>query len=513
MTPVPGFEGQRVAVFGLGRSGITAARALKAGGAEPVLWDDGVSGRMQAEAEGFELEDLTAADWSGFAALVLSPGAPLTHPKPHWTVDRARAANVPVIGDIELFARALAATPASLRPKVIAITGTNGKSTTTALIGWVLKQAGLKVAVGGNIGIGVLALPAPTEVQAYVIEVSSYQLDLTTSFAPDVAILTNISPDHLDRHGGMEGYVAAKRRMFQRMDGICDDQGDPRLALVGIDEEPGLEIYRDLQSRGWVAQFVTTRPSPLGGEGGSRSETDEGVLSASELSAASSLTHPPHPSPPGPPSPPRGEGYSASDRILRFDGVAIADLAPARSLPGRHNAQNAAFAYAAARAVGVSHAAAVEGLMTFPGLAHRMETVGRLGAVRFVNDSKATNADAARQALMSWPTSFWIAGGRAKDGGIVELADLFPRVAKAYLIGEAAADFAATLGDTPHVIAKDMATAVALAAEDAAKAGGDQVVLLSPACASFDQFPDFEARGEAFRAAVLNLGATPFVQG
>ena len=472
MTPVPGFEGRRVAVFGLGRSGITAARALKAGGAEPILWDDGVSGRMQAEAEGFEVEDLTTADWSDFAALVLSPGAPLTHPKPHWTVDKARAANVPVIGDIELFARAIAATPASLRPKVIAITGTNGKSTTTALIGWVLKQAGMKIAVGGNIGIGVLALPPPAEVQAYVIEVSSYQLDLTTSFAPDVAILTNISPDHLDRHGGMEGYVAAKRRLFQQMNGICDDQGDASLALVGIDEEPGLEIYRDLQSRGWVAQFVTTRPSPL-----------------------------------------RGEGYSASDRTLRLDGVAIADLAPARSLPGRHNAQNAAFAYAAARAIGVSHEAAVEGLMTFPGLAHRMETVGRLGAVRFVNDSKATNADAARQALMSWPTSFWIAGGRAKDGGIVELADLFPRVAKAYLIGEAAGDFAAALGDTPHVIAGDMATAVALAAADAQKAGGDAVVLLSPACASFDQFPDFEARGEAFRAAVLNLGATPSVHG
>ena len=492
MTPVPGFEGRRVAVFGLGRSGITAARALKAGGAEPVLWDDGVSGRLQAEAEGFEVEDLTTADWSDFAALVLSPGAPLTHPKPHWTVDKARAADVPVIGDVELFARAVAATPASLRPKVIAITGTNGKSTTTALIGWVLKQAGLKVAVGGNIGIGVLALPAPTEVQAYVIEVSSYQLDLTTSFAPDVAILTNVSPDHLDRHGGMEGYVAAKTRLFQAM-------SSDKVALIGVDDDWGWKTVNALNDRRLRVSTITTRTPPafIDPTGG----VPVAALAARlpEQVAAFDAG--------------RFVIVDATDGKLVADGVALADLAPARSLPGRHNAQNAAFAYAAARAVGVSHDAAVEGLMTFPGLAHRMETVARLGSVRFVNDSKATNADAARQALMSYPTSFWIAGGRAKDGGIEDLRDLFPRVAKAYLIGEAAGDFAATLGDTPHVIAGDMAAAVALAAADAQEAGDDAVVLLSPACASFDQFPDFEARGEAFRAAVLNLGATPSVHG
>ncbi|WP_426051218.1 UDP-N-acetylmuramoyl-L-alanine--D-glutamate ligase [Brevundimonas sp. SL161] len=492
MTPVPGFEGRRVAVFGLGRSGITAARALKAGGAEPILWDDGVSGRMQAEAEGFEVEDLTAADWSDFAALVLSPGAPLTHPKPHWTVDKAKAAGIPVIGDIELFARALAATPASLRPKVIAITGTNGKSTTTALIGWVLKQAGMKIAVGGNIGIGVLALPPPAEVQAYVIEVSSYQLDLTTSFAPDVAILTNISPDHLDRHGGMEGYVAAKTRLFQVM-------SSDKVALIGVDEDWGWKTVNALNDRRLRVSTITTRTPP-------EFIDPTGAVPVADLAAR---------------LPDQVAAFDAGRFIivdatngkLVADGVAIADLAPARSLPGRHNAQNAAFAYAAARAIGVSHDTAVEGLMTFLGLAHRMETVGHLCAVRFVNDSKATNADAARQALMSYPSSFWIAGGRAKDGGIAELADLFPRVAKAYLIGEAAKDFASTLGDTPHVIARDMAAAVALASEDAARAGGDPVVLLSPACASFDQFPDFEARGEAFRAAVLNLGATPSVHG
>lgn len=455
MIPVPGYEGRRVAVFGLGRSGITAARALQAGGAVPILWDDGVSGRMQAEAEGFTVEDLTVADWSGFSALVLSPGAPLTHPKPHWTVDRAHEAGVPVIGDIELFARAVAALPQTQRPKVVAITGTNGKSTTTALIGWVLKQAGLTVHVGGNIGIGVLALPAPTPDAVYVIEVSSYQLDLTTTFAPDVAILTNISPDHLDRHGGMAGYVAAKRRIFQA-------QRPDAVALVGVDERWGREIADTLSQRA-----ITI----------------------------SSSAHP--------------GGLEVQPGSIRSEGAILADLTPARSLPGRHNAQNAAFAYATARALGVSHDVAVEGLLSFPGLAHRMEAIGHIGPVRFINDSKATNADAARQALSSYPSVFWIAGGRAKDGGIDDLADLFPRVAKAYLIGEAADAFAAALGDTPHVIARTIDAAVAAAAADAASAGGDQIVLLSPACASFDQYPDFEARGEAFRAAALTLGATP----
>ncbi len=453
MIPVPGFEGRRIAVFGLGRSGLTAARALKAGGALPVLWDDSVSSRMQAEAEGFAVEDLTTADWSGFAALVLSPGAPLTHPKPHWTVEKASAAGVEVIGDIELFARSLAALPKDRRPRVVAITGTNGKSTTTALIGWVLKQAGLTVHVGGNIGIGVLALPAPTPEAVYVIEVSSYQLDLTTRFAPDVAILTNISPDHLDRHGGMEGYVAAKARIFAHANA----------ALVGTDESWGRKILEDLPN---ATPISTAEPaSPTG-------------------------------------------GVFASAGRLEANGEAV-DLTAARSLPGRHNAQNAAFAWATARALGVPHDAAIEGLLTFPGLAHRMETVGQLGKVRFVNDSKATNADAARQALLSYERSFWIAGGRAKAGGIDDLDDLFPRVVEAFLIGEAAGPFAAALGETPHRLSGDMQTAVKAAYEAAAVTGRDEVVLLSPAAASFDQYPDFEARGEAFRAAVLALGATP----
>lgn len=470
MIPVPGFEGRRIAVFGLGRSGLTAARALKAGGALPVLWDDSVSSRMQAEAEGFTVEDLTSADWSGFAALVLSPGAPLTYPKPHWTVGKARDAGIEILGDIELFARVAAALPEGDRPKIVAITGTNGKSTTTALIGWVLKQAGMTVHVGGNIGIGVLALPAPTPGANYVIEVSSYQLDLTTTFAPDVAILTNLSPDHLDRHGGMEGYAAAKRRIFQA-------QGHGAIALVGIDDPFGLNIAEDLVGREDRLILVTTHK---------HHHWDDWRVGFEKAGAVTAI-----------------------DGVLASRGEYICDLSRARSLPGRHNAQNAAFAYAAARALGVSRDAAIQGLLTFPGLAHRMEHVGTLGRVRFINDSKATNADAARQALSSYERSYWIAGGRAKAGGIDDLEDLFPRVAEAFLIGEAAGPFAARLGDTPHRISGDMAGAVKAAAEAAAATGRDEVVLLSPAAASFDQYPDFEARGEAFRAAVLALGATP----
>jgi len=475
MIPVPGFEGRRVAVFGLGRSGITAARALHAGGAIPILWDDGVSGRMQAEAEGFTVEDLSRADWSEFAALVLSPGAPLTHPKPHWTVDKAKAAGVEIIGDIELFARALARTPDRVRPKVIAITGTNGKSTTTALIGWVLKQAGMKVAVGGNIGIGVLALPAPAEVGVYVIEVSSYQLDLTTSFAPDVAVLTNITPDHLDRHGGMEGYVAAKARIFA-------NPRDGAVAVIGMDDPTFLDIAYPVSDRWPIVSVSTTA--------GSLEALDPAWQVGGHIVVGA----------PGSLAMVDGPGEEA---------IPLADISRARSLPGRHNAQNAAFALIAATTVGVTHETAVAGLLTFPGLAHRMEEVGRIGAVRFINDSKATNADAARQALSSYDRCFWIAGGRAKAGGIDDLEDLFPRLMEAFLIGESAGPFAGRLGDTPHRISGDMATAVKAAYEAAAATGREEVVLLSPAAASFDQFPDFEVRGEAFRAAVLNLGATP----
>jgi UDP-N-acetylmuramoylalanine--D-glutamate ligase len=467
MIPVRGFEGKKVAVFGLGRTGLTAARALKAGGAEPVLWDEKPDARQKALAEGLPLVDLKSADWSGLDALMLSPGVPLTHPKPHWTVDKATAAGVEILGDIELFARTLAAAPEHRRPKVAAITGSNGKSTTTALLGHVLARAGKDARVGGNIGVGVLGLDDMHGGAVYVLELSSYQLDLTSSLKADAAVLLNISPDHLDRHGGMEGYVAAKRRVLL-------NQGKGDTAVIGVDDP-------------WCQQISTEI-------------TAANRRTIRMISAQKSL----------------GRGIYALQGVL-YDATGerveeVCDLTRARSLPGRHNWQNAAAAYAAARALGVTPEDAAQGLMTFPGLAHRMENVGQIGRVRFINDSKATNADAARQALSSYPKVYWICGGQPKAGGIDSLADLFDRVAKAYLVGEAAPAFARTLdGQAPAVQCGDIETATARAFADASASGGDAIVLLSPACASFDQFADFEERGEAFRAAVLELAQKPAV--
>ncbi len=461
MIPVRGFEGKTVAVFGLARTGLAAARALVAGGAQVALWDENSASRDAAAAEGFPLVDLATADWSQFATLMLSPGVPLTHPAPHWTVEKARAAGVEIVGDIELFARTVNAAPDHRRPKIVAITGTNGKSTTTALIGHVCAQAGRDVRIGGNIGVGVLDLEDMHGGAVYVLEMSSYQLDLTSSLHADVTVILNLSPDHLERHGSMEGYVTAKRRILM-------NQGKGDTAVIGVDDMWGQQICTEITA----ANRRTIVP----------------------ISANKAM----------------GRGIYVLNGLL-YDATGeraheVADLNRARSLPGRHNWQNAAAAYAAAKGLGIPAEEAAEHLLTFPGLAHRMETVATLGRVRFVNDSKATNADAARQALSSYPKSFWIAGGQAKTDGIAPLEDLFPRVAKAYLIGEAGPAFAQTLeGKAPVAPAGTLEVAVAQAYADAAATGQDAIVLLSPACASFDQYADFEERGEAFRAAVQRL--------
>ncbi len=462
MIPVRSFSGKRVAVFGLARTGLAAARALMAGGAQVALWDDKPSSRDAAVADGLEVVDLTVADWSGFDALLLSPGVPLTHPKPHWTVEKARAAGVEILGDVELFARTVNAAPAHKRPKICAITGTNGKSTTTALIGHICQSAGKDTRIGGNIGYGVLGLDDMHSGAVYVLELSSYQLDLTSSLKPDAAILLNITPDHLDRHGGMDGYVEAKRRIF-----LNQVKGDT--AILGVDDAFGQRICTEITAM----NRRTIRP----------------------ISAGRAIS--------------RGV-YVLQGLLYDHTGeqaVEVADLGRARALLGRHNWQNAAAAYAAAIALGVTPQEAVDGLMSFPGLAHRMQEVERVGKVRFVNDSKATNADAARQAMSSYPKFYWIAGGVPKAGGIDSLEDLFPRIEKAYLIGEAAGDFARTLkGHAPAVVVGDLKHAVAAAYTDAADSGRDAVVLLSPACASFDQFPDFEARGDAFTLFAKAVG-------
>lgn len=468
MISVKGFEGKCVAIFGLGRSGISAARALKAAGAEVLLWDDKPQNMLEAAKQGFTIENLKVADWTGIDALMLSPGVPLTHPEPHWTVKMAQASGVEIIGDIEIFARTVAALEPARRPKTIAITGTNGKSTTTALIGHILKSAGKDTHVGGNIGIGVLDLPDMHAGAIYVIEVSSYQLDLTQNFRADVSILVNLSPDHLDRHGGMGGYIAAKTRIFA-------NQTPEDTAVIGADDDYCQSLLTEITAR------KTVRVTPIS----ARRTLGRGVYALG------------------------GMVYDATSERTR----AVIDLKAVRSLTGRHNWQNAACAYAACSALGLSPETIVAGLRSFPGLDHRMQEVGQIGKVRFINDSKATNADAARQAMSSFERFYWIAGGRAKAGGIEDLKDLFPRIKGAFLIGEAATLFEKTIGGAALCTqSRLMLTAVAQAYAAAEKSGLEEIVLLSPACASFDQYPDFEARGESFKAAVAEIRTSVLTQ-
>jgi UDP-N-acetylmuramoylalanine--D-glutamate ligase len=458
--PITTFAGKKVAVFGLGGSGLVSASALLAGGADVVGYDDNEQSVASANAAGIPTADLRAADWSKIAALVLAPGVPLTHPAPHWTVRLAQQAAVPVIGDIELFCRERA----QIAPGApfVAITGTNGKSTTTALVAHFAASAGMEVQMGGNIGTAILSLAPPREslirpLRVHVIECSSYQIDLAPSLDPSAGILINLSEDHLDRHGTMEHYAAVKERLVA---------GVPRggAAIVGVDDEWCREIAGRMELAGKRVVRVSVRR-----------RLSNGV-------------------------------YVERQRIMR-EGIALADISGIGSLRGLHNAQNAACATAAALALGIEPAAIQAGLRSFPGLAHRMEEVGRRGTVLFVNDSKATNADSAAQALACFNDIFWIAGGKPKTGGIESLRKFFPRIRKAYLIGEAAAEFAATLnGDVPHEIDGTLESAVAAAAYDSkSSASPEPVVLLSPACASFDQYRNFEVRGDAFRDLVRAL--------
>jgi UDP-N-acetylmuramoylalanine--D-glutamate ligase len=459
MIPLTAFAGRTLAVFGLGASGLAVCRALKAGGAEVIAWDDAPAKAAEAAAEGFSVEDLRRIDWSRVVALVLSPGVPLTHPAPHWSVGLARNAAVEVIGDIELYCRQRRAVAPDA--PFIAITGTNGKSTTTALVAHLLVAAGYSAERGGNIGTAILSLEPPRRGHAHVIECSSYQIDLAPSLDPAVGILLNVSEDHLDRHGTLRAYAAIKERLVA---GVAPG-GTP---IVGVDDNWGQAAADRIERAGRaVVRVSVRRPLP------------DGL-------------------------------YVEAEQVMRAAGGtarAVAHIGGIGSLRGLHNAQNAACAVGAALALGLNETAIQAGLVSFPGLTHRMEQVGRKDNVLFVNDSKATNADAAARALASFSDIFWIAGGRAKTGGIASLAGFFPRIRKAYLIGEAADEFAATLeGQVPYAAAGTLERAVALAAADAAASGlAEPVVLLSPACASFDQYPNFEVRGTAFRELVLRV--------
>ena len=459
MIPITTFAGKKVAVFGLGASGLISASALLAGGADIVAFDDDAASIAKASAAGIPTADLRQVDWAKIAALVLAPGVPLTHPAPHWVVQFARKANVEVIGDVELFCRERRQHAPSA--PFVAITGTNGKSTTTALIAHLTAAAGMDAQLGGNIGTAILSLAPPSTGCVHVIECSSYQIDLAPSLDPSVGVLINLSEDHLDRHGTMKNYAAVKERLVS---GVPDDG----TAIIGVDDEWCHKIATRLAQAGKRVVQISVRR-----------KLKDGL-------------------------------YVESGRILRAqDGQSslIAEFGGIGSLRGLHNAQNAACAAAATLALGLEPAAIQAGLRSFPGLVHRMEEVGRRGAVLFVNDSKATNADSAAQALACFHDIFWIAGGRPKTGGIESLRSFFPRIRKAYLIGEAADQFAATLADTVrHEITGTLDKALAAAARDAATSSAQEpVVLLSPACASFDQYRNFEVRGDAFRALVQAL--------
>ncbi len=451
------FKGQDVAVFGLGRSGLTAAKSLAAGGARVHAWDDRAEARAQAEREGVSLTDLSRSDWSEYTALVLSPGVPHYLPKSHWSAERAVATDTPIICDIEIFAREINARAEGNRPKIIAITGTNGKSTTTALTAHILQDCDRAVQMGGNIGRGVLDLDRMHAGMVYVLELSSYQLERCPSLRANVAVFLNLTPDHIDRHGDLKSYEAAKRNIF-------NNQTKSDTAIIGVDNPEGRRLCTQMTAKNGRSVI------PISG----RKSLGRGACVI------------------------KGKLYCAQGRKVK----AVADLSRAQALEGEHNGQNVAAAYAAVSALGISTAKIGKAILSFPGLAHRMETVGTVGPVRFVNDSKATNADAARQALASYENIYWIAGGVAKDGGIDPLTDLFGNVSKAYFIGEAAKIFARTLkkNKTECKISGELEAAILCATRDALCCGApNPIVLLSPACASFDQFKNFEIRGEAFK--------------
>jgi UDP-N-acetylmuramoylalanine--D-glutamate ligase len=453
-------SGRTYAVMGLGASGIATAEALARAGARVLAWDDDAARREAAAKKGLTLTDLHEADLSVARALLLSPGIPHTFPKPHPLALRAREAGIPILCDIDLLLGANTETAAPAR--VIGITGTNGKSTVTALIGHILTTGGVPCSVGGNLGPAALGLAPQGADGAYVLELSSYQIERIATAGFDIAVLINISPDHLDRHGGMDGYVAAKERVFGLLHG-------PRaVAVIGADDTHCRAIAQRLAARGG------TRVIPISADGA----VDGGVYVED------------------------GRVIDATEGTPR----AIADISTVRALPGAHNGQNAAAATAATLAFGLAPEAIARGLLSYPGLAHRQEHLRDIGAVAYVNDSKATNPEAALRAISCYDDIFWIAGGLAKEGGFDALTPGFGRIRHAYLIGKAAPEIAAALGDrVAHNLSGTLDAAVRTAHAAAQSAGGKATVLLSPACASFDQFANFEARGDAFRRLVAAL--------
>jgi UDP-N-acetylmuramoylalanine--D-glutamate ligase len=459
MIKLENYKNKNVAIFGLGKAGMSTVRALSASGANCFVWDDGDKARENLAKE--KLPEVTIAlpevyDWKSMEALIFSPGIPLTHPEPHPIVAMAKAANCPIICDVELLYQV------QKDSKFIGITGTNGKSTTTALIGHILKESGVSSQVGGNIGIPVLDLEPLGSDGFYVVEMSSYQLDLIKKTRFNTSILLNITPDHLDRHGDMEGYIKAKEHIY-------DNQGAGDIAIVGVDDDYSTAIYNKLKSKAKIGKVIP-------------------------ISVDKQL--------PG--------GISVINGIV-YDNINSKkyELDYLKRLAGKHNEQNIAAAYAAASFAGVAGDDIIKAVRTFEGLPHRMQYIAEIEGVTFINDSKATNAEAAAKALVTFDNIYWIAGGMPKEGGITSLGEFFPKMKHAYLIGAAQDEFAATLkGEVALSKCETLANAFEAAKNDAMKNKDEKsVVLLSPACASFDQWPNFEVRGYAFCDMVKGIKA------
>ncbi|ENN91199.1 UDP-N-acetylmuramoyl-L-alanine--D-glutamate ligase [Bartonella bovis] len=463
MIPVECYKGQKVALFGLGQSGLATAQALITGGAKVIGWDDNPSSVEAACRENILTKDLRYEDWSEFVALILAPGIPLTHPKPHWTVDKARQAGIEVIGDIELFVRARNHFLhqhgfCDQDVPFIAITGTNGKSTTTTLLAHLLDKMGYDVQMGGNIGTAILTLKPFVKKRIYVIECSSFQIELSPSLQPTVGILLNLTPDHIDRHGSFAHYVQVKGRLVSKASH----------ALVSVDDPACQVLYQRLINEGRQVKAISKERC-----------IDDGFYA--EGTKLFSISH--------------------GQRCL------LADLGTITSLRGVHNVQNALMVLAALQVLKIADLHIEKHLASYMGLAHRMQQVCEIGSVLFINDSKATNADASACALATFDDIFWIVGGQAKEGGIAPLKRFFNKIRKAYLIGTAAEDFAYTIGSAfPFSMSLTLENAVREAAIDATyDKAKEAVVLFSPACASYDQFKNYEVRGETFISLVRRL--------
>lgn len=438
-------------VLGLARSGMSAVQWLTQQGATVYAIDDLPARRDQAQEYGAVIVDPEDIIWSDVTALIQSPGVPFRFPEPHPVTQLALDHNIPIMSDLDLL-RAWAPDA-----QYVGITGTNGKSTTTALVGHILKEAGYDVAVGGNIGKAVLSLPKLEKNGIYVLELSSYQLDLSPNLKLDVSALLNISVDHLDRHGSMEGYVKAKTNVF-------DSTRESQTQILAIDDDYTRDISKKCHNLVKVSNIT-----PL----------DNGVY------------------------------VQDGQLIIARDGekVVLMNLNNLDLLKGDHNHQNIAVAFAICHSLNVKAKDILEGIQSFQGLSHRQEVIRDLDHVRFINDSKATNCDAAARALETFDDIYWIVGGKSKSDGISSLLSFSPKIRHAFLIGDSAPAFAITLnGIIPFTICGDLETAVTKAYDCAFRSTTEHpIVLLSPACSSFDQFQDFEHRGECFKHVVQKL--------